>query len=126
MKQMFDEEETKFREKIKKREKAEKERREKEKAEREANKSENKVVEKKIEKAKEKEKVADSMKGKMIYQLKKDNPKISQRQICEKLGIPAGSKGRLIKWEKDYLDSLDNVVPGIEPINQEQEDGYSE
>ena len=126
MKKMLKDEEDRFRDRIKKREKAEKERKEKEKSEKESRKEENQNVEKKIEKAEKKMEVSDLMKGKMIHQIKKENPKLGQRRICERLGIPEGSKGCLAKWEKDYLDNLETIVPGIDNINSNEDDGYSE
>lgn len=126
MKKDFKEEENKFKEKIKKREQAEKERKEKEKAEKEAKKQENQEVKKKVKRVKEKEKITDLMKGKLIHELRKNEPTLSLRKQCEKLGIPIGSKGKLNSWEKDYLDSLDAIIPRLSSQKLEEENGYYE
>ena len=97
MKKEYKEEENRIRDKIKRIEKLEKERLEKEKKEKEESKEKKERIDEKIDKAREREFKSKKQVMKLVYEFKKDNPKISWRELGRKFGIDTKTAQKYFK-----------------------------
>jgi len=123
MKKMYKQEEEKFREKIKRKQKEEREKKLKEEREKEKERVGKDKVDEKIDKAKEIEKKSKIQLMKLIYEMKESEPEISWRELGRRFEIDTKTAQKYygeyekIKEEKEGEDYEEKVV---EDLNEEK------
>jgi len=136
MKKQFSDEESKFIEKIKRRQREEKEKKEKESREKEERKSKKEKVDDKMEKVKEVENKSKQQIMKLCYEMKQEKPKMSWRELGRRMGFSSTSGHTTAKKyfeeyskiveEKENEDFEDKVVEDLEGENQQEQNNQKQ